>query len=75
MQTGMYLHTRKVVEETYGVKIPYFVLVYEIVDSCSTNQFRIELSNDYDGEILVKTMDGKPILPQTVCVAVSSRYQ
>jgi hypothetical protein len=65
MQTGMYLHTRKVVEETYGVKIPYFVLVYEIVDSCSTNQFRIELSNDYDGEILVKTMDGRPILPQT----------
>jgi hypothetical protein len=65
MQTGMYLHTRKVVEETYGVKIPYAVLVYEIVDSCSTNQFRIELSNDYDGEILVKTLDGRPILPQT----------
>jgi hypothetical protein len=65
MQTGMYLHTRKVVEETYGVKIPYFVLIYEIVDSCSTNQFRIELSNDYDGEILVKTMDGRLILPQT----------
>jgi len=65
MQTGMYLHTRKVVEDTYGVKIPYAVIVYGLVDSCKTNQFRIELSNDYDGEILVKTMDGRPILPQT----------
>jgi len=65
MQTGMYLHTRKLVEDTYGVKIPYAVLVYGLVDSCRTNQFRIELSNDYDGEILVKTMDGKLILPQT----------
>lgn len=65
MQTGMYLHTRKLVEDTYGVKIPYFVLVYEIVDSCSTSQFRIELSNDYDGEILVKSMDGQLIVPQT----------
>ena len=34
-------------------------LVYGLVDSCRTNQFRIELSNDYDGEILVKTMDGQ----------------
>lgn len=65
MQTGMYLHTRKLVEDTYGVKIPYAVLVYGLVDSCRTNQFRIELSNDYDGEILVKTMDGQLILPQT----------
>ncbi|MHA1286297.1 MAG: hypothetical protein ACTSPB_02715 [Candidatus Thorarchaeota archaeon] len=65
MQTGMYLHTRKVVEDTYGVKIPYAVIVYGLVDSCKTNQFRIELSNDYDGEILVKTMDGRPIVPQT----------
>ena len=54
MQTGMYLHTRKVVEDTYGVKIPYAVIVYGLVDSCKTNQFRIELSNGYDGEILVK---------------------
>ena len=65
MQTGLYLHTRKVIEEAYGVSIPYFVLVYELVDSCLTSQFRIELSNDYDGEILVKTLDGRPILPQT----------
>lgn len=65
MQTGMYLHTRKIVEETYGVKIPYAVIVYGLVDACKTNQFRIELSNDYDGEILVKTMDGRLIKPQT----------
>jgi hypothetical protein len=65
MQTGMYLHTRKLVEDTYGVKIPYAVLVYGLVDSCRTNQFRIELSNDYDGEILVKTMDGRLIQPNT----------
>lgn len=65
MQAAMYLHTRKAVEEAYGVTIPYFVIVYEIVDSCKTNQFRIELSNDYDGEILVKTMDGQLITPQT----------
>tara|TARA_B100000683_G_scaffold79853_3_gene78783 strand:- start:204 stop:1286 length:1083 start_codon:yes stop_codon:yes gene_type:complete len=65
MQTGMYLHTRKIVEDTYGVKIPYAVIVYGLVDACKTNQFRIELSNDYDGEILVKTMDGRLIKPQT----------
>jgi len=65
MQAAMYLHTRKVVEDTYGVTIPYFVIVYEIVDSCNTNQFRIELSNGYDGEILVKTMDGQLITPET----------
>jgi hypothetical protein len=65
MQTGMYLHTRKVVEDTYGVKIPYAVIVYGLMDACKTNQFRIELSNDYDGEILVKTMDGRLITPVT----------
>jgi hypothetical protein len=65
MQTGMYLHTRKVVEDTYGVKIPYGIIVYGLVDACKTNQFRIELSNGYDGEILVKTMDGRLITPVT----------
>jgi len=65
MQAAMYLHCRKAVEKAYDVEIPYFVIVYEIVDSCATNQFRIELSNGYDGEILVKTMDGRLITPET----------
>jgi len=63
MQVALYLRMRKNLEEHYNVEIPYFLLVYYLVDSGESTQFRIELSDGYQGEIIVKNRDGKVIKP------------
>ena len=63
MQTALYLHTRKVLENYYGVEIPYFVIVYMLRDSGETTSFRIELEDGYDGRVIVKDIDGNEIKP------------
>jgi len=63
MQVALYLRMRKALEDHYGVEIPYFIIVYYMVDSGETNQFRLELSDGYTGEIIVKDRDGKVIHP------------
>ncbi len=63
MQVALYLRMRQALEEHYGVEIPYFLLVYYLVDSGETTQFRLELSEGYTGEIIVKDRDGTVIKP------------
>lgn len=63
MQTALYLHTRKALEDYYQVEIPFFVITYLLRDMGLTQSFRIELEDGYDGRIIVKTMDGKEIKP------------
>jgi len=63
MQTALYLHTRKALEDYYKVEIPFFVITYMLRDMGLTQSFRIELENGYDGRVIVKTMEGKEIKP------------
>lgn len=63
MQTALYLHTRHVLEDYYGVEIPFFVITYLLRDSGFKKSFRVELSDGYEGRIVVKTMDGVEIKP------------
>lgn len=63
MQVALYLRMRQALEDHYDVEIPYFLLVYYLVDSGETTQFRLELSDGYTGEIIVKDRDGTIIKP------------
>jgi len=65
MQTALYLHTRHVLEDYYNVKIPFFVITYLLRDSGFKKSFRVELSDGYEGRIVVKTMDGEEIKPNS----------
>ena len=63
MQTAMYLAMRKKHEDHYGVTIPYYLIFYFDVADGTYKQFKVELSNGYDGDVIVTTMDGKPVVP------------
>ena len=65
MQTALYLHTRKALEEYHDVEIPYFVLVYVLRDNGIHKSFRVELEDGYDGRIIVKDMDGNELKPKS----------
>ena len=56
MQTALYLHMRKTWEDFHDVEIPYFVICYISRDNGLHKSFRVELSDGYDGRIIVKDM-------------------
>tara|TARA_R100000988_G_C3995898_1_gene165708 strand:+ start:655 stop:1779 length:1125 start_codon:yes stop_codon:yes gene_type:complete len=64
MQTALYLHTRKAFEDFHNVEIPYFVICYISRDNGLHKSFRIELSEGYEGRIIVKDMNGNEIKPK-----------
>ena len=64
MQTALYLHTRKAFEDFHNVEIPYFVICYISRDNGLHKSFRVELSDGYDGRIIVKDMDGNELKPK-----------
>ena len=64
MQTGLYLAARKRFEEYHDVEIPYFVICYVLRDNGIHKSFRIELSDGYDGRIIVKDMEGNELKPK-----------
>ena len=64
MQTALYLHTRKAFEEFHDVEIPYFVICYISRDNGLHKSFRVELSDGYDGRIIVKDMNGNELKPK-----------
>ena len=66
MQTAMYLHMRKAVEDYYGVTIDSFRIVYCQVDDGLTTWFDISLSDGYDGEVIIKDRNGNRIEPDVV---------
>jgi hypothetical protein len=64
MQTALYLHMRKTWEEFHDVEIPYFVICYISRDNGLHKSFRVELSDGYDGRIVVKDMQGNELKPR-----------
>ena len=64
MQTALYLHMRKTFEEFHDVEIPYFVICYIGRDNGLHKSFRVELSDGYDGRIIVKDMNGNELKPK-----------
>ena len=66
MQTAMYLHMRKSVEDYYGVTIDSFRIVYCQVDDGLTTYFDVSLSEGYDGEIIIKDCQGNQLEPDAV---------
>ena len=64
MQTALYLHTRKAFEEFHDVEIPYFVICYISRDNGLHKSFRVELSDGYEGRIVVKDMNGNELKPK-----------
>jgi len=64
MQTGLYLAAREKYERFHNVEIPYFVITYVLRDNGVHKSFRIELSDGYDGRIIVKDMDGNELEPR-----------
>ena len=64
MQTALYLHTRKAFEDFHNVEIPYFVICYIGRDNGLHKSFRVELSDGYEGRIIVKDMNGNEIKPK-----------
>jgi len=64
MQTALYLHTRKAFEEFHDVEIPYFIICYIARCNGIHKSFRVELSDGYDGRIIVKDMNGNEIKPK-----------
>ncbi len=64
MQTALYLHMRKTWEEFHDVEIPYFVICYISRDNGLHKSFRVELSDGYDGRIIVKDMEGNELKPR-----------
>jgi len=64
MQTALYLHMRKTWEDFHDVEIPYFVICYISRDNGLHKSFRVELSDGYDGRIIVKDMDGNELKPK-----------
>jgi hypothetical protein len=65
MQTAMYMHMRKKLEDHYEVEIPYAIIVYALVDGGQTNWFRIELSEGYEGDIIIYDKYGNLVEPLT----------
>jgi len=59
----MYLMMREKHEKHYNVKIDYYIIFYFAVDTGEYTQFKVSLSNGYDGDVIVETMDGKAIEP------------
>jgi len=64
MQTALYLHMRKTWEEFHDVEIPYFVICYVARCNGLHKSFRVELSDGYDGRIIVKDMEGNILKPR-----------
>ncbi len=64
MQTALYLHTRKAFEEFHDVEIPYFIICYVARCNGIHKSFRVELSDGYEGRIIVKDMNGNEIKPK-----------
>ena len=64
MQTGLYLAARKRFEDFHNVKIPYFVICYVLRDNGVHKSFRVELSDGYEGRIVVKDMEGNELKPK-----------
>ena len=64
MQTGLYLAARKRYEKFHNVEIPYFTICYVLRDNGVHKSFRVELSDGYDGRIIVKDMDGNELEPR-----------
>lgn len=64
MQTALYLHTRKTFEDFHNVEIPYFVICYIGRDNGANKSFRVELSDGYEGSVVVKDMDGNVLKPR-----------
>ena len=64
MQTGLYLASRKRFEQFHNVEIPYFVITYVLRDNGVHKSFRVELSDGYDGRIIVKDMEGNELEPK-----------
>ena len=64
MQTALYLHMRKTWEEFHNVEIPYFVICYISRDNGANKSFRVELSDGYEGRIIVKDMNGNELKPR-----------
>lgn len=64
MQTALYLAARKRFEDYHNVEIPYFVICYILRDNGIHKSFRVELSDGYDGRIIVKDMNGKELKPK-----------
>ena len=64
MQTALYLAARKKFEDYHNVEIPYFIICYILRDNGIHKSFRVELSDGYDGRIIVKDMDGNELKPK-----------
>jgi len=64
MQTALYLHMRKTWEDFHNVEIPYFVICYISRDNGANKSFRVELSDGYEGRIIVKDMNGNELKPR-----------
>jgi hypothetical protein len=64
MQTALYLHTRKAFEEFHDVEIPYFIICYIARCNGIHKSFRVELSDGYEGRIIVKDMNGNELKPK-----------
>lgn len=64
MQTALYLHLRKTFEDFHNVEIPYFVICYIGRDNGANKSFRVELSDGYEGSIVVKDMEGNILKPR-----------
>tara|TARA_R110002012_G_scaffold315755_1_gene530012 strand:- start:7767 stop:8879 length:1113 start_codon:yes stop_codon:yes gene_type:complete len=64
MQTALYLASRKRFEDFHNVKIPYFVICYILRDNGVHKSFRVELSDGYDGRVIVKDMEGNELKPK-----------
>jgi hypothetical protein len=64
MQTALYLHMRKTWEDFHNVEIPYFVICYISRDNGDNKSFRVELSDGYEGRIIVKDMNGNELKPR-----------
>ncbi len=62
MQVMMYLHLREPIENVHG-KLPYFLLYYMDRADCRDTQFKITLSEDYEGEPVIQDIYGNMVAP------------
>jgi len=63
MQTAMYLHMRKPLEDYYGIKIDYFLITYVAVDMSTFKCFKISLEDGYTGHIIVSDLKDNELKP------------
>ena len=73
MQTAMYLMMREAHEKHYNVKIDHYILFYFAVDTGHYTQFKISLSNGYDGDIIVETLNGTAIEPDVAYQLIAGK--